>query len=330
MTKTRKEIAKNYFLVTIGCFVLALGSALFLVPNNLVTGGITSIAIIIQYFITKSGSAFQVIDIVTWAVQILFLLVSFIFLGRQYTIRSIYATALYPFFFTLFYRIQVYDGQSLGVFIAHAMADNGQEPLATLLLAAVFGGLFVGFGVSLSFAGGGTTGGLDVLAVLIAKVSPIKEGQITFMIDGTLVAIGMLVMWDINQGLLGIVSAFMCAMVIQFAYVRGSTFVIADVVTENVDQLKDYVVKEMDRSTTIFSAEGGYSGQKKTVVRVCFSKRQLNDFKSALHSIDPNAFITFVNASMIHGEGFDPLVTPNAKELIKQASETRKKKNKEE
>ena len=328
MTRTKKQLLKNYALVTLGCLVLAFGSAVFLVPNNLVTGGLTSIAIIIQFFINKAGGTFQVADIATWALQLLFLVVSFIFLGRQYTVRTIYASVLYPAFFTLFYRLQIFNGQSFGVFLAQAMRDNGNEPLAVLLLAAVFGGALVGMGVGLSFAGGGTTGGLDVLSLLIAKVSPIKESQASFLIDGSLVVIGMIVMWDINQGLLGIVSAFMCALIIQFVYGHGNGFIIADVVTEKVDELRKFVIEEMDRTTTIFSAEGGYSEKEKKVVRVCFAKRQLSDFKMAITRIDPSAFVTFVDASMIHGEGFDPLVSPNAKELIHQANQTRKNKKK--
>ena len=323
MQTTKRQLIKNYLLVTIGCLCLAFGSAVFLVPNNLVTGGITSIAIIIQHFIDKSGSTFQAADIVTWGFQILFLGVSFIFLGRQYTVRTLYASVLYPIFFTLFYRISVYNGQSLGVFIQNAMMGDGKEPLATLLLAAFFGGALTGLGVATSFAGGGTSGGFDVLAVLIAKVSRIKEATTTFIIDATLVIVGMIVLWDINLGLLGIVSAFMCAIIIQMLYINGNGFIIADIVSDKRDEIQEFVSAHLDRTTTVFAAEGGYSKAKRTLIRVCLSKRQLSEFKIALSKIDPSAFVTFITATMIHGEGFDPLVTPDAKELIAQANETR-------
>ena len=329
MDRRKKELLKNYALVTLACLILAFGSAVFIVPNNLVTGGLTSVGVITQFFITKAGSSFQAVDLVNWAGQILFLVVSFIFLGRQYTARSFYASLLYPLFFSLFYRLSIFNGESLGVFLSKAMQDSGGEPIAISLLAAVFGGALVGSGVALSLAGGGTTGGFDVLSVLLAKVTRLKESHYTFFIDATLVIVGMIVMWDINQGLLGIVSAFMCALIVQLGYVNGSGFVIADVVTEKVDEIRDFVVHHLDRSTTVFSAVGGYSGKQRTVVRVCLSKRQLSEFKMAMVEIDPSAFMTFVQSSMIHGEGFRPLINPNAKELIKQANETRKGKKKE-
>ena len=324
----RKQLIKNYLLVSLGCFVLALGNALFIVPNNLITGGITSVAVIAQYFVTKGGSAFQIVDIVTWAMELIFLGVSFIFLGRQYTIRTIYASVLYSLLFTLLYRIQVVDGMSLGSFIYQAMHEGTTEPIAVSLLAAIFGGALVGMGVACSFAGGGTTGGFDILCVIVAKVSPIKESQMTFIVDGTLVITGMLIMWDFIQGLLGITSAVMCAAVIQLAYVNGTGFIIADIITDKVDEVKGYVSKQMDRTVTIFQAIGGYTGTGKQVVRVAFSHRELSEFRAKLAHIDPNAFVTFVTASMIHGEGFDPLVARDAKTLIHEASETRKSKKK--
>ena len=326
MQTRKRQLVINYLLVTLGCLCLAFGNAVFLVPNNLVTGGITSIAIIIQHFIDQSGSTFQAADIVTWGFQLLFLGVSFLFLGRQYTIRTLYASILYPLFFTLFYRVNVFNGQSLGVFLQNAMVDGGKEPLATLLLAAFFGGALNGLGVATSFAGGGTSGGIDVLAVLIAKVSRIKEATVTFIVDATLVVIGMIVLWDINLGLLGIVSAFMCAIIIQIVYINGNGFIIADIVSDKRDEIQEFVSTHLDRTTTVFSAEGGYSKANRTVIRVCLSKRQFAEFKIALSKIDPGAFVTFITATMIHGEGFDPLVTPDAKELIAKANESRHRK----
>ena len=330
--QTKKRLLINYLLMTLGCLVLALGSALFLVPNSLITGGLTSVAVIIQYFIRQSGSSFQAVDIVTWGFQVLFLGVSFIFLGRQYTLRTLYSSLLYPLFFTLFYRVQVVNGESLGVFIHNKMYleaasyIGGANQMTILLLAALFGGALVGLGVALSFAGGGTTGGIDIIAVIVAKTTRIKEGIATFVIDGTLVLIGLFVMKDINLGLIGIISAFTCAAIIQFTYVNAGGFIIADVVTDKVAELKKYVEEEMDRTTTIFSAKGGYTEKERQVVRVAFAKREFSDFKLKIAEIDPAAFVTFVTASMIHGEGFDPLVTPDAKQLIKDASETRKRK----
>ena len=324
----RKQLIKNYLLVSLGCLILALGNALFIVPNNLITGGITSIAVITQFFVTKAGIAFQVVDIVTWILQVVFLGVSFVFLGRQYTIRTLFASVLYPVLFTLLYRIHFVNNLSLGEFIFQAMNDGSNEPLAVSLLAAVFGGALVGMGVACSFAGGGTTGGLDIVAVIVAKVSRIKEGQMTFAIDGTLVLAGMLIMWDFVQGILGIVSAVVVAAVIQLAYVNGTGFIIADIITDKVDEVKQYVEGQMDRTTTIFEAIGGYSGNRKQVVRVAFSHRELSGFKEAISRIDPSAFVTFVSASMVHGEGFAPLVTPDAKALIEEANKTRKRKRK--
>lgn len=319
-------LAKNYLLITVGCFVLAAGAAIFITPNNLVTGGLSSIAIIVQYFINKSGSTFMAVDLVNWALQLLFLGISFIFLGKHYTIRTVYSSLVYPLFFSLLYRLPLAGGMSIGNYVYSNMYAGGFD-YAILLLAGIFGGALVGTGVAISYAGGGTTGGLDVLSVIIAKHTPVKEGFSSFLMDGSLVLAGLFIMKDINRGLIGILSAATCGLLIQIVYVRGSSFIIADIITEKPDEIRKYVETEMDRTTTIIAAKGGYTQQDKPIVRVAFSRREAQPFKSFIARTDPHAFVTLTTASMINGEGFVPLVEKNHKKRKKSAKTEEKDRN---
>ena len=315
--RTVLRLAGNYLLVTLGCFFLAAGIAVFLVPNDLITGGLSSISIIIQYFVTKSGSDFQIVDIVNWILQFIFLGISFVFLGKRYTIRTLYSTLVYPLFFSLLYRLPLAGGTSLGLYVHSQMFANGPD-YAVLLLAAIFGGVLVGLGVAVSYAGGGTTGGVDIISVIVAKHTPIKEGVSSIIIDTTLILIGMIAMKDINLGLIGVISAVVAGFVIQIIYVRGSSFIIADIITCKPDEIRHYVETEMDRTTTIIQAKGGYTQEDKPIVRVAFSRREWLGFKSFIASTDPRAFVTFTTASMINGEGFDPLTSGLLKKPAKK------------
>ncbi|MBO4540691.1 MAG: YitT family protein, partial [Bacilli bacterium] len=270
-----------------------------------------SIGVIIQYFV---GATFPLVDIVTWIMQILLLVVSFIFLGKKFTMHTILATLLYPAFFTLFYRIPAAGFPSIGEFIASQfqqvfVVDGATiEDTALIVLAAIMGGALVGGGVAICYYGDGSTGGFDVISVLIARHSAVKESLSAFIIDGSLVVIGMICMQDLPRGVIGIISALVCALVVQYVYVNANKFVIADVISSEYEKIMGYVTQQMDRTTTVIDATGGYSKQNKKILRVAFSKRELFEFKAFVAEVDPEAFVTFVSASMINGEGFDPLV----------------------
>ena len=323
--------AQKLLFIIGGSFLLAFGDAAFLEPLGLVTGGVISVGIIVQYYVS-----FPIVDFVTWGLQITLLIVSFIFLGKKFTMHTILATLLYPLFFTLLYRIPVYEGLSIGRLIASQLTGqvvtsvdfaNGTfittNDYALRILAGLAGGGSVGLGVAICYFGDGSTGGLDVISVIIARKTPIKEALSAFIFDASLVIAGMICMRDVPNGLVGILSAFVCAMAVQFVYVNANAYVIADIVSVEYEKIMEYVHTEMDHGSTLIEAQGGYSGTKHPLLRVAFNKRELYDFKYFIAKTDPKAFVTFTQASMITGEGFDPLQTPRNRleELADQREE---------
>ncbi len=301
---------RKYGLITIGCFLLAFGDAAFLSPLNIVTGGVLSMGIIVQHFV---GPSFYVVDIVVWAAQVALLGFSFAFLGTRFTIRSLFATLVYPAFFTFLSRIPMIGEYTIGGYIARYFLSEGPD-WALRTLAGIAGGAFVGVGVGVTYHGGGSTGGLDVLSVFIAKKTPIKEAVSAFIIDAVLVIVGIFVAKDVVNGVVGVIGAFVCAIAVQYTYVNAAAFIIADIISSEYESIKDYVENTMDRTTTVIEATGGYTGEGRKILRVAFAKRELIAFRSYIASVDPRAFVTFTQASMINGEGFDPLVTGHKKD----------------
>lgn len=317
MAKSLRDIFTKHFwkrilFITLGCFLLAFGDAVFITPFGLIPGGIISVGIIVQHFLDVGGIAFQVVDIVTWALQVILLVISFLFLGKEFTLRTLYATIIYPLFFTLLYRIPVVDGQTLGNYLAKLLISTSQEGVlttATLLISAIFGGAFIGSGVALTYLGDGSSGGFDVLCVLTSRHTPINEAAMSFIIDGSLVVAGIFCTMNLSFGLLGIVAAFVCAIAIQFIYSKTTSYVIAEIISDKSDEIIDYVINKMERTTTVIEGVGAYTGETRKMLRVAFSNRELHDFREFIGQVDPRAFVTFTNASMINGEGFDPLVS---------------------
>lgn len=310
--KLLRSWIKNTIYVTIGCFILALGNAMFIVPANLLTGGIASIGIIIQHFINAAGSDFKVVDLVNWGFEILCFLIGLIFLGKKFAAHTLYASLMYPAFYSLMYRTGWFN------FIAESLIGPGAaEPMVGFLLCSVFGGVLVGLGVAVTFLGGGSTGGLDVLAILIAKHTPIKESVGTFILDGSLVATGIICMWNsrpnmMTLGLIGIISAFVCAFMIQVVYVSGNSFFAVEVISDHYGEIVAYIQDTLDRGCTILHGEGAYTGAAKSVIKVALSKEQAAKLKSFISSRDPKAFMIINPASSVNGEGFVPFATPRA------------------
>ena len=304
------NLIKKYFFLIFGCFLLAFGDAAFISPLGLVTGGVLSIGVIVQHFIYMSGSTFYAVDIVTWAIQIIMLVVSFIFMGKIFTMRSAFATILYPALFTILTRVPMVNGLSLGNHIAQFFNTDPTD-WGLFILAGLAGGALVGAGVGVCYHGGGSTGGLDVISAILARKTPIKESASAFVIDALLVIAGIFIMRDIRGGLVGVLGAFSCALAVQYIYVEFGTYIIADIVSNKHQEIQEYVHKTMDRTATIIPIVGSYSQEEKIMLRVAFSRRELYAFRALIGIVDPNAFVTFTKASMINGEGFDPLTSHN-------------------
>lgn len=305
--KIRKTVL-NYFLITMGCLVLAAGTVAFLLPLDLVTGGVSGVSVIVNHYL-EPILGFAVQDIVAWIVQVVLLIVSFIFLGKKFTLHTVYATLLYPALLSLLMRTHVLD------FISSSLTpeNSGDLQIVYTLLAGIFGGAFSGAGVAITFLGDGSTGGFDVLAAISAKFTPVKEGAATFIIDATIVVVGMVCLKDIPSGLIGILSALTCALVVQYVYVRSNTYVIADIISDKTDEIMQYVHQAMEHGTTVIDAVGGYTGQNRKILRVAFHKKELTSFRTFIAEVDPRAFVSFTQASMINGEGFAPLVSKKGK-----------------
>lgn len=302
----------KYLLIVLGCAILAFGDAAFISPLGLVTGGVLSIGVIAQHFVTLGGSDFYVVDLVTWAVQIVCLIISFIFLGKKFTLRSLFATILYPALFTLMSRVPMVNGASIGNYIA-AYFIKPEIDWGLMTLASLAGGALIGLGVAVCYHSGGSTGGLDVLSAIIARKTPVKEGASALIIDSALVIIGVFCMKNVPLGLVGVLGAFACALAVQYVYVNTASFVIADIISSEYEAIQEYVHVTMDHATTLIDVTGGYSGEGKKILRVAFAQRELSSFRDFIGRTDPRAFVTFTKASMVNGEGFDPLVSRKKK-----------------
>ncbi|MBR0295001.1 MAG: YitT family protein [Bacilli bacterium] len=309
LTKEEKLRLLNSFLcVLIGNLALAFGTAIFLTKLNIVAGGLSGIGIILQFHFAQYFGG-QVIDIVVLILTWLLWVIGLIFVGKEFAIKTLASSLIYPLALSLFLRVPAFIqlSETICYYGITEFVDGvpTNVPIGNLLLCALFGGVFVGSGVGLCFLGGGSTGGVDVLIALIAKHTPIKESISSFFIDGTVIVLSMfLIKGNVVPSLCGILSAFVTALLIEFIYIGSQTSYQVDIISEKWEEISNYAQNELLRGATIIHAYGGYQGDERIILRIVFDKRQYRKIRSFIAQVDPKAFVTFTQTNAVFGEGF--------------------------
>lgn len=298
MSRKAINIIRNYILVILGTFFLSFGSVIFLTECELVAGGMSGIAIIIQHFVP-----FRIYDYVVAGLTAFFWLLGLIFVGKDFALKTALSSALYIGFTFLFVRIPVFT--DVAKTLAGPVNEGGFHDAGNYMLCALFGGVFVGGGVALTFLGGGSTGGVDVLQVMLHKYFRIKEALSGFLIDAVVIIIGMACMQLWVPALCGILSSFVTATLIEVVYHRSLTAYQVDIISEKWEEISRYAQDELERGATIIRAEGGYKGDERVILRVVFDKAQYEKIREYIASVDPKAFVTFTETNAVFGEGFE-------------------------
>ena len=298
LTKTDVlKTAKNIGLIVIGTLILALGTSLFMLPYNLVTGGVSGYAIVLSQIIPPEYLSVEVIiTILTWVTFFLGL----IFLGKTFAMKTLVSTIVYPIGVALFSNItspEFMDGFfNLG---------SSQYSSVGVLLAALFAGVLIGFGCALTFLGGGSTGGVDVIAFIACKIfKRLRSSVAIFVVDASAVLFGMFVIGDFVISLLGIASAFVAALVVDKVFIGGSKAFVAHIITDKYEEINRQIIEKLDRTTTVVDVVGGYSGENKKMLMVSFSMNEYSELMSIITKNDREAFLTVNQAHEIHGEGW--------------------------
>ena len=301
--KSRDELLrfiKNTALVVLGTFVLAFGTSVFIIPFDLVTGGVSGIGIILHSLL-RDVPFFGTLSVETYASALnwIFFFLGLIFLGRQFALKTLVSTIVYPVALYLMSLLTRIDFFNLG-----SQMYEGYRDIA-IVLASVLGGAAIGAGVSLTFFGGGSTGGVDILTLAIVKYfKRLKSSAVMFVIDAIVIVSGMFALGNLVLSLLGVISAFICAIVIDRMFIGASRAFTAEIVSAKYEEINRGVIQRMNRTTTVSDAFGGYSGAPKKVVSVTFSMNQYATFIALISSIDKNAFVTVHRAHEINGEGW--------------------------
>jgi len=271
---------KNAAYIALGSTALALGVVMFLLPNKIATGGTPGIAILLHHLTDLPTGALMV------AINVPLLIAGFRYLGGMFAGRTIVAILLSSALVALFVEVL-----QLG-----ALSNNP-------LLATLYGGIVIGFGVGMILRGNASAGGSTAIARIVSSRSAIKPGQVIFSIDMLIILSSGIVFQDIERALWSLISIYVTARCIDMVLTGAPSEKIVHIVSEHVEQLSQQIIENLGSSGTILSGTGLCREQKKTMIFVVVEARRITLLRDIIRKNDPEAFMVVMEASEMLGRG---------------------------
>lgn len=294
-----KKTIYRYLLIILGSALIALSSVWFLIPFNIVNGGVSGIGIVFKNAFNLNENQ---TNLTITILQLALFFLGYFLLGASFTLKTLIATIFYPLF--LYGFTAIYDNVPLNWHLAQTLNPTIQsEPLA-FMIATIVGGGLVGVGVGITFAGGGSTGGVDCLGLFAAKKFHIKASITTFIIDFLIILANCFVSNDLATILVGIISAYMMAALVDKTYITSSKSFMAFIISDKYQEINNQIINYLPRGTTLVKCLGGYTNKDKTMIQVAFNYEEYDNLQNLVYKIDPHAFMTICQASEINGYGF--------------------------
>ena len=287
LKKTFSGVLGDYAVITLGVLLYAFAWADMLIPNGIASGGLTGACTIINF---ATGIPVYLTYVI---VNSLLILIGTLVLGKGFGFKTIYAIGLS----TLSLDVLT-EWEFLYVFF-----DN---KLLLVLVAAII----ESFGIAFILARGGSTGGTDIVALIINKFWPVSLGTVFLFVDMFIIASVLLVPGKTVEDMVyGYVAMVIFSLLVDWVMLgRKSTWQIL-VFSEKYKEIADTVINDLNRGVTALDAQGWYSGQNKKVLLIMVRKPELHTITRVVKTLDPKAFVTVSAANTVYGEGFDEIKT---------------------
>ena len=301
LNKSIWEFFKEYALITFGLLAYSLGWTIFLLPNNLVGGGVSGFSAILFYATgIPMGYTYFVLNVIL-------LLIALKILGTGFGGKTIYAIVMTSVCLNIFPNIVPHE------FIEEFAVSNGK------FICAVLGGIIAGVGIGISISQGGSTGGTDIIALIWCKFKNASPGRVILIIDVVIILTSLLVPSYTETGELlsfpeklaiivyGLIMVTVCGYAVD-VYLSGTKqSVQALIFTKKYEEMADAIAYDMKRGVTVMPAKGWFSKEDTYVVMVVTRKNDLNLLLRYVKSIDPDAFLSVSSVMGVYGKGFDAI-----------------------
>ena len=274
----QKIRVKELIEFIIGCFLVALAFNLFMSPNNLVAGGVSGFSLILKHFFGLNPST------IISVANVFLIILSFLVLGKEKTKATILGSILFPVFVSL--------TEHLSTYISFKESE--------MILIAVFGGVLQGLGAGLIFRAGYSTGGTDILNMIVSKIFKISLGNSMFFTDGTIIVIGAFV-FGFNHLMYSLIILYLISTLTDKVVLGISDSKAFYIITSKEKEVKDFVINELKHGVTEFNAKGGFNSENQTVLMSVVPTREYYKLKEGIHNIDKNAFFVAMDSYEVKG-----------------------------
>jgi uncharacterized membrane-anchored protein YitT (DUF2179 family) len=274
-----------YALIIAGAFIMASGFVLFITPYKIVPGGVYGISIILHWIFKFP------VGLTAICFDIPITIIGTRILGPRFGVKTVLGftlTAVFVDTLTYFWGDQP---------LVH---DNG-------LLSSVYGGVLVGLGLGLIFKAKATSGGSDVIAMILSKYNKMPPGQMIILVDSVIVIAGLFVFMDWVIPLYSLITIFITGRVMDVVLQGISYDKTLFIISEQHQLIRDKIINDINRGGTYIQGRGMFAGQEKTIIFTNVNRREMAILQEYIRQVDPTAFMTVINANEVLGEGFRSL-----------------------
>lgn len=280
MKNSKKQYIKNLFYILAGNTIYAAAIVMFILPNNLITGGTTGLALVFNKQFNIPITAFVSIF------NIVMFMLGFYVLGKKFALTTIISTFYYPFIFGILEQIPELRGIT-------------NDPM----LAVICGGIMIGFGIGIVIRVGASTGGVDIPPLVLNKKLSIPVSVSLYVIDFTILLLQM-IFSNKEQVLYGILLVLIYTVVLDKVLLLGKSQLQVKIVSEKYEEINNMIINELDRGSTLIHAETGFCRNNNPMVLTVVSTRELSKLNQFVMEIDPNAFVVISQVNEVRGRGF--------------------------
>lgn len=279
-----KEKFKEYLMITIGMLFVVIAIQFFFIPNNITAGGVTGISVVICEYIKGLN-----VGLVMGVLNIFLFIIAFIFIGRDFGGKTIYA--------------------AMGISFINWAIEEFVTPMAVtndLMLSTIAGSLFLGTGLGIVFTQDASTGGTDIIAKILNKFFHIEMGRGMQIVD-IIVVIFSGITFGIEKAIYAAICVILTGIVIDKVISGYYTCHQVIIFTNKTKYIKEYIINDIDRGCTIFTGEGGYTGENKNIIYCVLERAQLMKVRKFLKENEPEAFVIVNDAHDVLGKGFEKI-----------------------
>lgn len=292
-----RQTVSQWLYVVVGAALLATAFVLFITPYRIVPGGVYGMGVVLNYL-------FPAVQVGTYglSMDIPLLIIAFRIFGARFGTKTIVAAILTPL---------IMNGLTWIVGSDPATMFGGKIDLSNdVLLSCIFGGTLMGLGIGLILKTHATSGGTDIVAMIVSKYLHMPISRAVLYVDSLVVLFGLIVLGDWKLPLYSLVTIFVSSRVIDYIVDGGSGDKLLFILSDKHDQIRDYILDGLDRGGTYIKASGMYTGADKEMIFVVVSRREVSLMRDRIREVDPEAFMIVVDAHETLGEGFKTFEKP--------------------